>query len=383
MKILLLDTNFSSYPIYKYLTGMGHDVWFCGRNPDDFLARYKSEKYINVDYSDVISLRQHIDSYGYDIVMPGCNDRSYMSCAELSENTEFSTYVDSYSATEVLLNKLSFREYAFSNNIPAPRILKEKELGDYGKIIIKPVDAYSGRGISVLDGASDIDYAIKKAKSFSASGNCIIEQYVTGQLYSHSAFIENGRIKVDFIVQEYGSVNPFVVDTSFVVSEFDEKILSGIRNSIEFIAKNLNLQDGLIHTQFICNGNEFWLIEITRRCPGDLYSMLIELSTGYRYADTYTSYLIGEKAISDDLPEERRYILRHTITSRHDVNFFDLNFNQSVRMTKYISLSNSGDLIRQSPFGRIGLAFIDCENEDMMFALKNNILNARLYSIGN
>ena len=51
--------------------------------------------------------------------------------------------------------------------------------------------------------------------------------------------------------------------------------------------------DGLIHTQFISDNNTFSLIEVTRRCPGDLYSKLIQMSTGINYSELYSMPFMG------------------------------------------------------------------------------------------
>ena len=61
--------------------------------------------------------------------------------------------------------------------------------------------------------------------------------------------VSNKKIIVDFIVIEDGSTNEFTVDTSNVVTDFSESILSEIRTDIEIMAEKLDLVDGLIHNQ--------------------------------------------------------------------------------------------------------------------------------------
>ena len=48
MNILLLDTNFSSAPIYEYLIEEGNEVYVIGNNPNDFLAK-SAKNYIQSD----------------------------------------------------------------------------------------------------------------------------------------------------------------------------------------------------------------------------------------------------------------------------------------------------------------------------------------------
>lgn len=54
------------------------------------------------------------------------------------------------------------------------------------------------------------------ARNYSLSKKCLVEEYIVGNLYSHTAFISGGKIIHDFVVAEYGSANEFVVDTSYV-----------------------------------------------------------------------------------------------------------------------------------------------------------------------
>ena len=77
-KVLLVDTNFSSAPIYSVLQDLGHDVHVVGSNPIDALAK-SANNFWNIDYSDTTALYDLIEENF--ILVPGCTDRSYKSCA--------------------------------------------------------------------------------------------------------------------------------------------------------------------------------------------------------------------------------------------------------------------------------------------------------------
>ena len=277
-KALLLDTNVSSAPIYNYLINSGFEVFVIGGNPDDFLAK-SVKNYINSDYSDIDSTREILEKMDIDFIVPGCNDLSYQVCATLNSGGKYYG-LDLLETTEKINNKGKFRKFAAEIGLSVPRLISDQNMGEVWPVIVKPVDAYSGRGMTIVLEAERgfLQEAIDCARKFSRSKTCIVEEYVEGQLYSHTAFIANRNIVADFIVEEHGTANPFVVDTSRVRYDFASDMLSRIRDAIVLLAKKLNLVDGLVHTQFIENGGSFWLIEVTRRCPGDLYSQLIELS---------------------------------------------------------------------------------------------------------
>jgi carbamoylphosphate synthase large subunit len=351
-----------------------------GNNPSDALAK-SVEDYVQVDYSDVKKTEQLLEDRNIDYLVPGCNDRSYLACAEINRSGSFPG-IEPVETAEIINNKEKFKEYSLKRNLPVPRILSEDEIGSRWPIIIKPVDAFSGRGVSVIheDKKHTITLGLKRAREASRTGRYIVEDYVEGQLYSHTAFIQDGNIIRDYIVEEHGTVNPFVVDTSRVSFDFSKHLFEQIRNEITLIATDLNLLDGLIHTQFICNESQYWLIEITRRCPGDLYSQLIELSTGFNYAENYARPFVGEPfRIVETLA--KKWVMRHTLSQPTDFTLGSLSFKVPLKIVKSVPISVTGQRLRASPYGRIGVVFFEEQTEEALNNIFLTTLNRRLYSV--
>jgi len=380
-KVLLVDTNLSSSPIYNYLVQSGCEVFVVGGNPNDFLAK-SVKNYIKLDYSNVDRTREIIEKMNIDYIVPGCNDRSYQVCAQL--NSKGSYYgIDTVATTEIINNKDKFRTFAAQIGLQVPRAISGEHVGETWPVIVKPVDAYSGRGMTIVHKPEQhkLQSAIDRAKEFSRSKTCIVEEYVEGQLYSHSAFITDGNIAEDFIVEEHCTANPFVVDTSRVIYDFPLEMLSRIRDGIALLAKKLNLVDGLVHTQFIRNGGSFWLIEVTRRCPGDLYSHLIELSTGFNYAETYARPFVKQKFSFGKNTLKQSWVMRHTISQPTEGVLGSIQFKFSVLIEKIVPISLAGDMIKASPFGRIALIFLRNNSEEELSELFQKTLNRSLYTI--
>ena len=250
-------------------------------------------------------------------------------------------------------------------------------------IIIKPVDSYSGNGITVLKDFtnSELKQAIKKAEEASKSKKYLIEEYVEGQLFSHSAFISNHKVYIDFFVEEHCIANEFAVDTSWVTNKINKTIVNKIRKTINRIAKELNLNDGLIHTQFILSGNKFWIIEMTRRCPGDLYSNLISTSTGYNYSKEYVKPFINFDIIDNKMPNDSYKMIRHTITTPEQINFGSIKFHEPILINKYISISTSGSELQKAPHGRAAIIFLNTFNISNFNKIKSLLLKRELYSL--
>ncbi|MGC1509655.1 ATP-grasp domain-containing protein [Ketobacter sp.] len=379
-RVLLLDTNLSAYPIHQFLVGQGHDVFVLGGNPDDYLAKI-SKNYIQYDYSDRIHMPAILNHYKVDYLVPGCNDLSYIVCAELNEVTVFNG-IDSVATTHVLNNKKQFRQFAIENKIPVPVLLTESEALDQLPVIVKPVDSYSGRGVTVIRKRDDcaLQEAITLSKSQSRSGQYLIEKYVQGQLLSHSAFLKDQKIMLDFFVEEQCIASPFAVDTSRVVTGFSCEMSENIRRVVEQMAANLGLADGLFHSQFIMQDDDCWIIEVTRRCPGDLYSLLIEYSTGIKYADMYTNPFLGNPQVVVGTPSTN-LIVRHTITTPEETYFSSIKFIRPVKQVGYFSLARSGDQIGLAPLGRIGIFFTESDSQEEQALIYDELTRRVLYVI--
>ena len=380
-KVLLVDTNISSSPIYKFLLREGHQVAVMGGNPRDYLAR-SAPWYIEGDYSNPDLLAATVKKHDFAYVVPGCNDRSYFACAELNSLGKFPG-IDSLAVTETLNNKQLFRAFAEANGLPVPKVYELDSCPLDSALIVKPVDAFSGRGVTILErpeknGLLD---AMAFARAESRSSNCIIEDYVTGQLYSHTCFIRNERVVIDFVVEEHGTANPFVVDTSRVIFDFPDEILEKLRIHVEKMSDALALVDGLIHTQFILRGADIWFIEVTRRCPGDLYSQLIELSTGVAYAELYSRPFVKRSFPQSIASQSHNFIMRHTMSLSAESHLEHLQFTKPVRIERMYPMALIGDRIRESPFSRIALLFISAENQDELDELFKCTLQRELYSI--
>lgn len=378
-RVLLLDTNVASAPIHRYLTGAGYEVHVVGRNPIDYLAK-AVPNYINLDYSDVDATLDLVERLDARFIVPGCNDLSYETCAQISARRPFPG-IDPVTTVRTLGNKRDFRRYAARNNIPAPREIAEADAVAGRPVIVKPVDAYSGRGVTALKAptAGDIRAAVALAKEFSQTGACLIEDFVKGQLYSHTAFLGEHGVVADFVVEEHGSINPFTVDTSCVLFDFDPGLLRKVRGAIDQIARDLKLTSGLIHTQFIADGDRFWIVEITRRCPGDLYSLLIELSTGFNYAENYARPFLGQPF--EGREGGRSAVMRHTITLREAQTFGSLRFHRPLNVEMFVPLALAGDQIAPSPFGRIGILFARTDAGPALDDLMRATLRGDLYSV--
>lgn len=377
-KILLLDTSFAARPIYEYLLSTNLEVWVMGNRPNDSLALQAGEYWINQDYSDIDAVRNYVENLNIDFIVPGCTDLSIEICLKLNHNN----HLDSLENHSYLSDKAKFRALCHELGLGAPAVKKLNDFPCDGQYICKPTDSFSGKGVTVFNG-QDLDSlptAITQALRESESSSYIIESFEEGQLYSFSCFIENRKSIENFLVKEGSSVNKYAVDTSYVDFDVESTVIDKLQSSVEKIANRLDLKDGLLHIQFILNkNNEIFLIEVCRRCPGDLYPLLISNSTGYNYAAKYASYFI-QSTVKQQLRYQREYI-RHTVASVKCTVFNYLQFNVSLSIQSIYPLLSLGSRVEASQKTRVAILFITCDDIESRNELYDQFLERNVYII--
>ena len=374
-KVLLLDSAFSSMPIYNYLLNQAHDVYVMGNRANDAIAIKAGEKWIHQDYSQVSQVKKIFSDYNFDYIVPGCTDLSLEICLQI---TEHSDTLDSPSVYQHIGDKEKFRNLCKSLHIASPQKVDIKDFPKNGQYIIKPVDAYSGNGISTVDGNDivSVTQADQAAKAASPTQRSLCEEFIEGQLYSYSCFLNNQKVSDDFIVIEGSSSNPFAVDTSYVVHDFAIEIQSKLKQDVEAIADHLKLVNGLFHLQFILYQDTPYFIEATRRCPGDLYSKLIEYSTNFNYAGKFASYFVKETL--QTVSSYKHGIIRHTVSSSQQSNFETLEFINSVNVKAFYPLLGLGSVALPNQKTRIGILFLEDEVLDTSYQHLINRKNIKL-----
>ncbi|HAS8599175.1 TPA: ATP-grasp domain-containing protein [Vibrio vulnificus] len=335
-----------------------------GNRAGDALAMRAGPKWINQDYSQIESVKHIVADYKFDYILPGCTDLSIEVCQEVVDTYDF---FDAPEAYQYLGDKEHFRKMCAELDLLSPQRKQREDFPLPGRYICKPVDAFSGRGVSVIEGM-DIDSvanADEVARSVSHTGRSLFETFVEGQLYSYSAFIERLKVVESFVVIEGSSSNPYAVDTSYVDDEFNEDARAVLKKSIEAIAQHLQLRDGLVHLQFILADGQPYLIEITRRCPGDLYSKLIEYSTGFDYAGKFASYFLKEPYSTQRT--ESQPIVRHTVSSMELCHYDGLNFIEPTKIKAFFPLLSLGEEVQPRQGNRVGILFCQDERVERLY----------------
>jgi biotin carboxylase len=370
-KALILDASFAALPLIALLKRK-YQTLSMGNRPSDPGHALAHEALIE-DYSNGEAVLEFCRRQKIQRLIPGVTDISYRVGAYVAENLGFAGF-DPLDTTHLLFDKQAFRRYARAHGFPVPKMadtLEEAAALDF-PVLVKPADAYSGLGLEKLEDETGLPAAIEKALQHSRKKTVIVEEFVQGSLHAHSAFIHAGQIARDFFVDEFCTVYPWAVNCSHLSHALPKALKKAVRECVTDLARDLRLGDGLLHTQFISRNLDFWLIEITRRCPGDLYGRLIQESCGAPYFSYYLHGFLQEGFETEQKSVRPRHIARHTVSSAVDLGrYAGIRFcpPARVRLMDMVILKSIGDTVRPAPHDRAAVAFLEFEREDRLLAL--------------
>lgn len=286
-----------------------------GGKENDYLCNLPNVEHFHLDYRDTKQLSEFVKDEKIDYIVPGCNDVSFQSYEDLSKGQSRSTI-----SFENINNKKSFREICNRFGLPSPKIYNDlSELGPRN-IIAKPEVGFSGKGVSTFHGTDPeqkIKAVIKNAEANSGNGKAILEDFITGPLFSIGVFIRNKEVFKSFVVKEYCLTNSFTVNWSFISEAFTAKINHLFSDTLKLLPHLFGIQNGHISLQCIIDDeDQIVIIEATFRCPGDLYPMLVELQTGESYSYNYLSIFLPE-----NLLKRVKSIANNGLVVRHTTTF--------------------------------------------------------------
>ncbi|WP_414159396.1 ATP-grasp domain-containing protein [Pseudomonas sp. BNK-45] len=372
-RALLVGSSFSASPIFFTLKRFDLHVSVCGNLKTDPCHQYADESFY-IDYSKPEELLRLVEEHKFDYIVPSCNDYAYMSCVAVAEKHGYLGF-DKLDTAQILHNKREFRKFAEKTSLSAPKFIHQKEGATLDAstlklpLLVKPVDSFSGRGVTKISKLSDLQEALSHAHAASRSNEVVLEEFIEGNLHSHSAFIKDKEILFDFFVDEYCTVYPYQVNCSNYPSGISEKVRSSVRTQIEQLASKLELSDGLLHTQFIASGETPWIIECMRRCPGDLYGSMIELSTGVDYTELYVRPFIDQE-LPQNVPTPReKYFCRHTVSRDKPLVNFSFSYRFPATRVDIVPLKGSGEILEKAPFDKLAIIFAEFSDQESMLKI--------------
>ena len=165
-------------------------------------------------------------------------------------------------------------------------------LDKIGKIIIKPIDSQSSRGVYVIENEDNIDELYENACQYSRDGKSIIaERFIQGTEFTIDGMVtKQGHLSLAISQKDHFSYNSSIASELFFSNHnevFDYDLLRKTNNALIDAS---GLPFGITHAEYKFENGKFYLIEMAARGGGTkIASDIVPIMSG---VDNY-AYLLG------------------------------------------------------------------------------------------
>ena len=279
-----------------------------------FADRFYQANIFDIDAVTEIAVREKVD-----FVITVCADQVLLVMAEVSERLGLPCYIDFETGKDVS-DKLRMKKIFRENGIPTSLHVETKEL-DLDEIahlqyplVVKPVDAYSSRGVRKAETEEELIRYYNEAAAISRSGGVIVEEYCAGEEISVDAFVVNGKVTILCVSnsEKVKDKDRFVIFRGRYPVAASDEILKKIEVICQKIVDAFGLVNCPLLVQMISDGKDLSVLEFCARTGGCMKYLLIRNSCG---VDVISA------AIDLSLEKEPEIVLKDT-GNRYVVNDF-------------------------------------------------------------
>ena len=319
MKALVLAGGFAQIELLKQLKARGIETVLADGNANA-LARPYADSFYVIPIFDIEAIKELALKESVDFLITVCADQVLLVVAQVSEMLGLPCYIDYQTAVNVS-DKKYMKKIFWEKNIPTSRYVQLEEL-DWNAIshlryplIVKPVDAYSSRGVRKAQNQEELERFFTEAAEISRSGGVIVEEFVSGEEISVDLYVENGEAKL-LCVSNSEKINDsdrFIIFRGRYPVAASQQLLERIRHVAQQIVDAFELKDCPMLIQMISDGENVSVLEFCARTGGNMKYLLIKRSCGFDVIKAVIDLTVGEKPHVELEKPEAKYIVNDFI----------------------------------------------------------------------
>lgn len=318
-RIMVIAGGTWQVPLIKKIKNLGYEV--VNSNLYTNSVGFESADFYGVmDVRDKVKNLKLAQKYNVDAVLTDQSDIAIPTVAYVAEKIGCPGIGEGMA--ELFTNKFKMREFCKKNNFKYPeyRLCKTvDEAIDFmntlkGKIIIKPLDSQSSRGIFTIETDEDMKQKFPIAQSFSNSCDCVLaERYIAGTEFTIDGIVINGKHHSLAISQKsHFSFNKNIASKlffSYYNENFDYEILRQLDNKI---IEKTGIGFALTHSEYKYENGEYYLIEMAARGGGTkISSDIVPYMSGIDNYKLLIEAALGELSTKDSLDFSLKENLRN------------------------------------------------------------------------
>jgi phosphoribosylamine-glycine ligase len=218
-------------------------------------------------------------------------------------------------------------------------------------MVVKPVDAYSSRGVRKVWNKEELEERFAEAAKISRTGGVLVEEFVEGKEISVDVYVEDGKAKLLCV----SNSEKITDDGRFIIfrGRFPVSVSNEVMEKIQTIAQQIADAFGLVNSpmliQLICDGKNISVLEFCARTGGNMKYLLIKRSCGFDTIKAVIDLTLGEKPHVELCEPEAKYIVNDFIYCKPGtfdrLEGFDALLKEGV-LTDYKTIRPRGTVLR-------------------------------------
>lgn len=325
MKALVVAGGMPQITLINQLKERGVETVLVDGSPTPVALPY-SDKFYNVNIFDAEAIKKIAVEEKVDFLITVCADQVLLVVAQISEELGLPWYID-YKTAKLVSDKKLMKEIFVRNGIPTSRYVvmedfePEKTKHLRYPLIVKPVDAYSSKGVRKVLNEEELKSAFEEARSISRSKNAIVEEFFEGEEISVDLFIEDGKAHVLCISNsdKVKDAEHFAIFRGRFPVHASDTIKAEVSRVCQKIADAFEIRNAPMLVQMLTDGEKVTVLEFCARTGGAMKWLLIQHASGVDVIKGVIDLTMGIKPDITVKAPESRYIVNDFIYCRPGV----------------------------------------------------------------
>lgn len=334
-------------PIIKKAKELGYTVTNSNLYEDSIGFQYADYSAV-ADVKDKKTNLEIAKKYKIDGVITDQSDIAVPTVAYVAEQMGLPSIGNYYA--ELFTDKFMMREFCRKHGFCYPEYklcsTKEEAIDFFNqigkKIVIKPIDSQSSRGVYIIRDESEIVKCFEDTQQYSKDGASVLaERFIEGTEFTIDGVKTlEGHVSLCISQKGHFEYNPSIANELFFSHENDMYDYELLRETNNKLINATQLPYGLTHAEYKYENGNYYLIEMAARGGGTkIASDIVPIMSG---VDNYKFLIENALGIDNNIPIE---INSHYKNRCAVLKFLDINTND-----KQIKAIKGVDEIRENPY---------------------------------
>ena len=319
MKALVVAGGMPQITLINQLRARGVETILVDGSPTPVALPYP-DKFYNVNIFDIEAVRNIAIKEKVDFLITVCADQVLLVVAQISEELGLPWYID-YKTAKLVSDKELMKEIFVENGIPTSQYVVmdefdiEKTRHLHYPLIVKPVDAYSSKGVKKVFNEDELKGAFEEAKNISRSKNAIVEEFFDGEEISVDLFVEDGRAHVLLISNsdKVKDTDHFAIFRGRCPVHASDELKEEVSRVSQKVADAFGIKNAPMLVQMLTDGERVTVLEFCARTGGAMKWLLIQHASGVDVIKGVIDLTMGIKPEIKVREPETKYIVNDFI----------------------------------------------------------------------